>query len=245
MANKLVSVDPGKHTCKAFTINNDGKPVRSAILNKLSEVANAEDFELHGESYLVSEGSNNYVIGDQGENINFDISKTSISHKIAVYASLSKLLVEDDIIQNTKIDIVLGCPISIYLNKNLRDRYKEYIIGNGQLQYLVNKIPYRLHINNVFVLPEGSGVTFTHHILFKSKRTAVIDLGGLNMNFAIYNSFVPEQSSMFSLNHGYFHLENSIVKSINSKYGLTLNSQDAFYIVNQGGIKIKGAVVAH
>ena len=42
-------------------------------------------------------------------------------------------------------------------------------------------------------MPEGSGVVYLFPItFFAGQRVAVIDIGGLNMNFTIYNKMVPE-----------------------------------------------------
>lgn len=62
------------------------------------------------------------------------------------------------------------------------------------------------------------------------------------MNFAIYDNYIPQVSSMFTLNLGGNEIQTNILNMLNSKYGIILNSQDIPHIIGQGGLKVKGRI---
>lgn len=236
MKNIIISVDPGKYATKAFKM--EGKEIDKLIFKtKIFRLDNNMDFDIKGNSYKVKYENQNFVIGDQGEEINYSIDKSNLNHKLAIYTAVTQLL------GNYKVArLVVGCPTSIYKNKQLRDSYKDYIKNNGIVNISVNDIDYSFLIENVFLLPEGSGIVYLKPELFKDKRVAVIDLGGLNMNFTVYDSLIPQISSMFTVNHGANELETRIMNELNTRYGVVLNLNDMQQIMKQGGLKCRGII---
>ena len=235
--SKLISIDPGKYATKAIGFNKNSIMEKIYFRTKIFKLNNNTDIDAQGKSYKVKLEENEFIIGDQGEEIDYTIDKTNINHKLAIYTATTQLL------ENYKVvKLVIGCPTSIYKNKELRNEYKEYILNNGSVKIDVNNKTYAFLIKNILVLPEGSGIVYTKPELFKNKRVAVIDLGGLNMNFTVYDNLIPQPSSMFTLNHGYAEIETKLTNELNSIYGITLTSNDIQNIIKQGGVKIKGIV---
>jgi plasmid segregation protein ParM len=235
--SKLISVDPGKYATKAVALNRNNQIEKVYFRTKIFRLNNNIELEAQGKSFNVNLEGENYIIGDQGEEIDYTVDKANINHKLATYTAATQLL-EDC----KAIKLVIGCPTSIYRNKNLRDEYKNYIWNNGRVRVVVNDKSYSFLIENVLVLPEGSGIVYTKPELFKDKRVAVIDLGGLNMNFTIYDNLVPQPSSMFTINHGYAEIETKLTNELNSMYGTSFTSNDIQNIVRQGGVKVRGAI---
>lgn len=235
--SKLISIDPGKYATKAVALNRNNKMEKVYFRTKIFRLNNNIELEAQGKSFNVNLEGENYIIGDQGEEIDYTVDKANINHKLATYTAATQLL-EDC----KAIKLVIGCPTSIYRNKNLRDEYKNYIWNNGRVRVVVNDKSYSFLIENVLVLPEGSGIVYTKPELFKDKRVAVIDLGGLNMNFTIYDNLVPQPSSMFTINHGYAEIETKLTNELNSMYGTSFTSNDIQNIVRQGGVKVRGTV---
>lgn len=235
--SKLISVDPGKFATKAFTLDKDKVKQNIYFKTRVLELKNNISFDAQGNSFNVILNGEEYIIGEQGEEIDYNVGKDSIYHKLAVFTATTQLLDGYKAVR-----LVVGCPTSIYRNKNLRRDYKDYIWNNGSVVINVNSKLYTFLIENVLVLPEGSGVVYTRPELFKDKRVAVIDLGGLNMNFTIYDNLIPQPSSMFTLNHGYAEIETKLANELNSVYGTSLTSNDIQNIIRQGGVKIKGSI---
>lgn len=235
--SKLISIDPGKYATKAIALNKNNTMENVYFRTKIFKLNNNIDIDAQGKSFKVGLNGKEFIIGDQGEEVDYTVDKANINHKLAVYTATTQLL------EGFKaVKLVLGCPTSIYRNKNLRNEYKNYIRNNGKVSIQVNNQTHSFLVENILVLPEGSGIVYTKPEFFKGKRVAVIDLGGLNMNFTIYDNLVPQPSSMFTLNHGYAEIETRLTNELNSTYGIALTSNDVQNVVRQGGVKVRGVI---
>lgn len=224
----LISIDPGKYATKAMS-----KSQRLTFRTKLSLDPN---IDITGNSYKVQFQNQAYIVGEMAEEQSYDVSKASIVHKLATYTAISQLAYDH------RIQLVLGCPLSIYKNPDQKSRYKDYIWDNHNVAITVNAAPYDFTIDNILILPESCGIVYLYPSLFKNKRVAVIDLGGLNMNFCIYDNYIHQVSSMFTLNLGGYDLEAKLLNELSSSYNMVLNQQDARYIMQQGGLKLNGKI---
>lgn len=235
--SKLISIDPGKYATKAIALNRNNTMEKVYFRTKVFKLNNGMDIDAQGKSFKVGLDGKEFIIGDQGEEIDYTIDKANLNHKLATYTATTQLL------EGFKaVKLTIGCPTSVYRNKELRNDYRDYIWNDGSVKIEVNNKTHSFLIENVLVLPEGSGIVYTRPELFKNKRVAVIDLGGLNMNFTIYDSLIPQPSSMFTLNHGYAEIETRLTNELNSTYGIALTSSDVQNVVRQGGVKIKGTI---
>lgn len=230
LESKLVSIDPGKHTTKGLVSGE-----RISFRTKIFKLDYGTGIEAQGKSFNSRFEGKDYLIGDQGEEIDYTVDKANINHKLAVYTATAQLLGKSQAVK-----LVLGCPTSIYRNKDLRNDYRDYMLNEGRVKIGVNNKNYSFLIENILVLPEGSGVVYLKPNIFKGRRVAVIDLGGLNMNFTVYDNLIPQPSSMFTLNHGYTEIETRLVNELNSVYGVALKSEDIQNILKEGGVKIRG-----
>lgn len=225
----IISVDPGKYATKAMSAAKRIYFPTRLLPNPTMDPT--------GNTYHIQFQNQTYLLGEQAEQSDFDISKTSLLHKLSSYAAISQLQEFDH-----RIQLVLGCPLNIYKNKELREQYKNYILDERLIRLYINNITYSYYIENILVLPESAGIVYLIPTLFKNKRIAIVDLGGLNMNFCVYDNYIPQVSSMFTLNLGGNELQTSLLNTLNAKYGIVLNSQDIQHIVGQGGLKIKGKI---
>lgn len=236
LRNKIISVDPGKFATKAVT-GEEGDGKRIEFRTKALKLRDDVGFDLQGKSYKVKFEGETHILGDQGEEVEYSTDKATINHKLATYTAISQLIGDAK-----KIDLVIGCPTSIYKNESFRERYKDYIFNDGAVSLSVNDKKISFEIDRILVLPEGVGIVFLEPDLFKGNRVAIGDLGGLNMNFAIYNNLVPEISSMFTCNLGSNEIENSLMSDLGVRYGESFTSYDIQQIIKQGGVKVKGQI---
>lgn len=228
---ELIVVDPGKHTTKAIRKDYNTVNFRTKISDNIQEI------DIHGNSYGIVFEGNKYVVGEQAEEQSFDVNKTNLLHKLVTYTAITQLAKNNSVIQ-----LVINCPVSIYKFKPQRDDYKEFIYNNGGFNIIVNNESYNYEFENILVLPEDYGVVHRHPSLFKDKRVAIIGLGGLNMNFMIVNKYVPEISTMFTVNHGGNELETNMINELNSRFAFNIDPLEAPYILANKGIKIKGSI---
>lgn len=235
--NVVISIDPGKYATKAIAGGmENGK--RVSFRTKTFKLGDGVDLDIQGNSFKVNFEGETYVVGDQGEEIDYSVDKANLNHKLATYTAITQLIGNEK-----EVNLVLGCPTSIYKNEKLRKEYKKYLTNDGEIVDIdINGENYLFRINNALVLPEGYGIVFLEPEVFKNNRVAVGDLGGLNLNFGVYNDLIPEISSMFTTNLGSYELETSLINELNTRYGASFGSSDIQQFIKQGGVKVKGVI---
>ena len=221
----IIAVDAGKFATKA--VSADGKD--TLFRTKSTAITKSMDIEAAGNSNKVVFGDKSYIIGDQGESIDYSLEKNTSLHKMAIYTAAYRLGCNGD------TNAAVGCPTNIYVSKENRKEFKENI-KNRPSQLIIDGIKQNIFFNRVLIMPESSGVVYMHPEKFKGKRVAVIDLGGRNMNFGIYDDMVPQPSSMFTTNQGSMDIEARIKRKLEALYKKALSTRDIEQIMEQGGI---------
>lgn len=238
--NKIIAaIDAGKNTTKSIGNTTSLDLKKNNFRTKLYDLANG-DVDLEGNSYLITFDGKDYIIGDQGEEIDNSNTKTTLVHKLAIYTVISQLMGEYDI--DTSVSIVIGCPANIFKNKTLKEEYRQYIKGNGKVQITVNSKDYSFTIDRVVIKCEGSGIVYVKPELFKNIKRAVIDLGGRNMNFAVYENMVPIPSTIFANELGSISLETELREQLQVYLGETVSLIDSSYALKNGGLIINGVL---
>lgn len=231
---KILAVDPGKFDIKAAT--REGDAVKTLSYNsRLYQLKAGEHYEAQGQSKFITYQGKQYIIGEQGTETDMSLAKSTILHKVGVMAILA-----DTVSGGEELRLVLGCPASVYKNKDSRQAYKNYITDNGLLNFDTDKKHYEITVASTLVLPETAGVPFIYPQLFKDNMVAVVDLGGLNMNFAIFNNGVVDLESMNTVNHGGYNLENAIKTRLSGKYSLAVSQDIIRKIMQRGYLVIDG-----
>lgn len=228
----LISVDPGKDSTKF--IFNDGLGLqRSMFRTKVQKVENF-GVDVEKNTFLVEYNGENYLIGDMvGENkLNFDLTKKSIEHKLAIYVAIAKVLKN---VESNKVKIAIGAPLNIYKNAKLKEEYREYIFNNGHINLKVNKEMINFEIDDVLVLPEAIGPIYTAMAEFKAKVT-IVDIGGLNTNICRFNNLVPDINTMLVANKGGNILKSKIADALTERYGVIIYKGDVEEILKDNGI---------
>lgn len=234
--DKIIAADPGKFDIKAAYMDG-GKPTLIDYRAKLYTLREDEHFESQGNSKFITYEGKQYIIGDQGQDPDMSLAKSTILHKVGVMAALSDVIEEGDTVK-----LVLGCPAAIYKNKDTRKEYKNYITDGGLLSFETDTKHFDITISSTLVLPETGGIPFIFPELFRDARVAVIDLGGLNLNFAVFDNGIIDLSSMNTENHGGYWIENAIKTRFGGRYSCMLRQADILKIINLGGIEINGKV---
>lgn len=120
----LISIGPGKFATKAMSATK-----RIYFPTRLSPNPSIDHT---GNTYHIQFQNQTYLLGEQAEQSDFDISKASLPHKLASYTAISQLQEFDH-----RIQLVLGCPLNIYKNKELRDNYKNYMLDERLIRLYV------------------------------------------------------------------------------------------------------------
>lgn len=223
---KLISGDAGKFNTKAMSKDETGIK-RFSIRTKIEE-ANKCDELFTGNTHIVEYEGKRYVLGE-GANINdFDVTKKKINHKLALYTAVANLL--DG--KYDEVRLVTGCPLTVFLNPELREEYKNYLLENKVIDITIDRERKRFCINDVLILPESIGYPYQDHTRYLNGLVGVVDIGGLNTNGAIYERLKPLKCSVFTVNEGGNILQNKIKKTLNTNLGLNYQDYEIPYLID-------------
>lgn len=231
-ALKKIVVDSGKFGTKAIGYDGNGKIQKvyfETKMNPTSETQTSDEetfaIELNGERFLI--GKNASTFNDS------DTTKTKDLHRNAIYTAIHRLVNDND-----EVYLVVGCPISVYTDKEKREEYEDFIGRNKDITITVNGITKTFRIANVQTLPESSGYAFKHLDTVDEKLYAIVDIGGLNANCSIYEGAVMQVNTEFTYNLGVNVLRIGLKKKLNQKFSCNLNDKQVEEAMKKRFIKI-------
>ncbi|MEK4221502.1 ParM/StbA family protein [Bacillus sp. FSL W8-0116] len=238
MINYLaIAVDSGKHTTKSVCSIN-GTLHKIQFRTKIQEIQNL-GIDITANSYIIEFEGNTYLIGDMvAENkTSYDITKHSMEHLLCIYLAITKFIEK----ANTKnigipnIRLAVNVPLNIYKNAILKDDYEQFIQNQQRaISLRVNGRAFIFRIEKVILLPEGTGPIYTRIGDFKTKRSLIVDIGGLNVNYCSFNGLVPLLDTMVISNSGINILRSKIAEKLTSRYGISVSDEDVEQILKDG-----------
>lgn len=237
--NILIAVDAGKSSCKSVT-KIQGKIERNQFRTKVQEVENL-GIDIPPNTFKVEFNSKVYLVGEavSEEKVKYDISKKSIEHLISIYLSVAKFVEKTGI--NT-VSLAIGTPLNIYKNKLLKEEYGQYIQGNGMISIKVDGRLIYFKISRVFCLPEGTGPIYSDINKYKNGKTTIVDIGGLNVNYCVFNDLIPQYEQMIINNLGSNILRSKISEKLSSEYGVYISDSDIERIIKDGYLYVNGEI---
>ena len=233
----IISVDAGKHATKCVGRKVTQTKDRQVFFNTRYYDMDNGEMEVYGESYKVKYQNHEYIVGEQGELYDTTTTKTSLIHKLATLTAIAKIAGEDT---DPTVILTIGCPTAIYKNTKLKEAYRKYICDDNPISITVDDITYNINIEKVIVKCEGSGIVYLEPHTFVHQRVGILDIGGRNMNFGVYDNRVPVPSSLFSNNNGGLVLETIVREDLSSHYGEDYDLTTAVNALKNGGIIING-----
>ena len=187
--------DNGKDSCK-YKINGKKFIVPSKIEEGISTFSNET---------ITYEGKN-YIVGKEADDYNYSFTKSNLHHKIMMYYCIVRHIKDKE-----DLDIIMGCPLSTYMNKTKQENYINYFINNKEpISIMYKKSLKTFTINSITMVPESIGGYINDYEVAKKEIRGIIDIGGLNINCGVYDKGNPVKSKMFTLNMGI----NILIKNI-------------------------------
>lgn len=255
---KIVAVDSGKHLTKAVRIENGEYVNRFSIDTKIIETL--EDVSNSPSSFAVRLNGKNYLVGDQSAEYNAVTSKAQDVHKYATYLAVSRMVENED-----SVMLVVGCPINLYANRQKREDYIRFMLNlpedhsaageelkdvKSVIELVVNGNPFTFTINRLLVVPETAGFLVKFEEDFLGRDVAVVDIGGLNVNGAVYQTVTNYNGndkvdllqmvgdSSFTLEDGGNIFANNLQDVLNKEYDAGISSMQMRRIIQQGYIRM-------
>jgi plasmid segregation protein ParM len=238
MINYLaIAVDSGKHTTKSVCSIN-GTLHKIQFRTKLQEIQNL-GIDITANSHIIEFEGKTYLIGDMvAENkTSYDITKHSMEHLLCIYLAIAKFIekVSTKNIGIPNIRLAVNVPLNIYKNAILKDDYEQFIQNQQRaISLRVNGRAFIFRIEKVILLPEGTGPIYTKIGDFKTKRSLIVDIGGLNVNYCSFNGLVPLLDTMVISNSGINILRSKIAEKLTSRYGISVSDEDVEQILKDG-----------
>ena len=206
MNNTVIAVDAGKAETKIVVKRNDKEIVRDHFPTAIGQTSDGRVDLLDNVHTFSSK-----TLGTVGKEIRIgcdelpvkaddNFSKDSDINRICTMYAIAK-----NVIPGETVNVVTGCPLSIYSRKEERTEYGRNIIPNGKVECVIDGKPVEFTIDKRLVCAESTGILTLHPEIFSKKDydAAIIDMGGLNMNItAINNSNVISESSHTSRHGG-------------------------------------------
>lgn len=191
MAERFVAVDCGKAETKvSVRVGSDNSILSSSFATRVIERdRNGNEFD-----DLFDSGNGNYRVEYDGKKFavgNFvsekkgytsmQNSKKDIIHKVATLTAIGSMVNSGDTVR-----AVIGCPIKLYKNQQIREVYLDEILPKGKVEIRINGKDKSFFVTQTDVLPEsmGAAIMFGEH--FDEKAVGIIDIGGLNINCCVY-----------------------------------------------------------
>lgn len=241
MEKYILSGDFGKYETEVLGRNIKGSAEEVKLVRFRTKMYNIEDgfIEVEGNSHLVEMEGKQFIIGEQGQEKSNNTSKTSELHKLACYTAITQFIEPGT--KGNEIYMVLACPLSVLTIKEAKEEYKKFLQGNGLIQINVDNKAYEFEIKEIMIKAEGSGILYLEPERFINKTVGLIDLGGLNMGWSLYNNKVCKKEDRFIEECGTDRLLDITREQLSIyKKGNLINKEIAEKALEEGGMKKSG-----
>lgn len=219
MNKYVLTLDPGKDSVKATGIYKEDEIDSLDEAKKVCFKTRTYDLkngyiDVQGNSHKVVFGDKELIVGEQGNDRSFNTSKTEFLHQISAYTAITQFLKPNT--KDNVIDLGLACPITVLKSEAAKQEYKDLIKGKGPIKITVDDKKYEFTINDILLKAEGSGILYLAPELFKRKKVAVVDFGGLNMTVTVFNNgtCVNPETDRFAEEHGQIALVNLLANEL-------------------------------
>jgi len=240
----IVAVDSGKYQTKAIAGNNEVEAKRFSLLTKMTPTT--EKQSLSPSSYVTKLNNEKFLVGSQQGFHDFETTKAKDLHRRTTYTAISQLVPN-----KAEIVLAIGCPLTQYTNTELRNEYMRFMLNlpegdktnpnkaEVEISFEVNDKKFTYTVKRLLVFPETSGFLIKYEELFERKTVAIIDIGGLNVNGAVYRRLEPNEDKFFTINKGGNVFKQQLRKELNSSFSnLNLNEDDMEDIILDGYVEI-------
>lgn len=237
----ILSVDIGKYETEVVGRNLNQTKDEIKTVRLRTRMYNLENgyIDLEGDSHKVKFNGEEYILGEQGLAKSNDTTKTQFLHQLCCYTTITQFLEPDT--KDNSIYMTLACPLSVLQIKEAKEEYKSFIKSDGPIEIEVDNQHYTFTIKDITIKAEGAGIIYLEPTIFLDKRVAIIDLGGLNMGFSLYNNMTCTKENRFIEECGTDRLLDLVREQLSIyKNGNLVNKDTAEKALHEGGLKKSG-----
>ncbi|MGG1289840.1 ParM/StbA family protein [Bacillus smithii] len=240
----FIAIDSGKYATKAM-MEYKGKTYISVFRTKMQEVSDV-GVDIQPNSFKIEFDGKQYLLGDMvSENrSDFNLSKETLIHKIAIYTAIVELMKKANAyFQNVYLHVAVNVPIHVYKNKTLKDSFKEYIENKNKTIFIrINDKTHVFNLNDITICFEGMGLVYVNTQEYSKHSSAIIDIGGLNTTYCIFNGIQPEFNSMTVSPYGTNTLKATLEQELVQKFNMNVSASDLEQIIKKGYFSHMGKI---
>lgn len=238
----FIGIDSGKYATKGL-IEYKGKTSTMLFRTKLQEVSDI-GVDIQPNSFKIDYEGKQYLIGDMiSENhSDFNLSKETLMHKISIYTAICELMKKANAyFHNVHLHVAINVPINVYKSKSLKESFKRFIENNNRTIYFrLNDCQYNFNLNDITICFEGMGLTYTNPNEATNSTSMVVDIGGLNTTYCMFNGVQPDFNSMTVAHVGMNILKAKLEQELVQRYNRNISANDLEQIIQRGYMSFMG-----
>lgn len=155
---------------------------------------------------------NQYKVGSGSNDLELD-KTTSFTQKACVSYAIQRATMDKE------VRVMSALPINAYINVMARENYKKWLLCiNG--------------IKECEVYPEGAAATLSDISWYNNRLVCLADIGGLTINFMIFDNGKLVPGTAFSCQLGAIILENRIRMALQQKGLVNIPDYQIKYLLN-------------
>lgn len=200
--------------------------------------------EIRPSSYKIEFEGKQFLLGDMASesHSDFNLSKETLVHQVSIYTSIYEMMKKANIyFHNVQLHVVVNVPINVYKSKAQKESFKRFIENNGKpIFFRINDSQYNFNLKDVTICFEGMGLVYSNSNELKGSSSTIIDIGGLNTTYCIFNGIQPDFSSMTVSHAGINVLKAKLEQALVQKYNRNVSATDLELIIQRGFISYMG-----
>lgn len=243
MANKKKRkfiIDAGKNKIKFMILLEDGTIETMGHFDSLSQSGFSNFNGITKSSpyqFMVKFEDELYLVGDGAyPTYNQEKTKRNEHHRLCIYTIIGNFIEEGE-----SVYVVTGCPSSDYSKTEEPEMFGKYIKNNGkEVSIIVDNIEKKFKIKEVSVQTEGMAI-IPRNLLGSGEKYNVIDIGGQQLNYRLYDEKGNSYDSFSIDNAGVNHLKSYLrtsFRKVASADIVDINSIDFLKCIDDGQINI-------
>ena len=241
MGYTVIAVDCGKAIVKMVVIRNGIVVYRGVFPSAMGDSTDGGNDMLDNLHTFTCqellETANRILIGSSELKIKPDdsSSKDSLINKI-----LTLFAIASQARPNEPINVVIGCPISIFKDRDARTQYLTNIVPAGEINCEIDGNPISFSIEKRLVCAESTGLLTLHPEYFRDQNqdAGIIDIGNLNDNLTAIHAGNIIVNSSHTSRHGGRMLQRKI-KRILMDNDMDISDEQVLSAIQNGYVNYK------
>lgn len=236
--NIVLAVDCGKDSTKiSVLVRRQGERIESreyTFRTRLAVVSGLEESSFQRID-TAEYGGKNYVWGNHVSDITVNVhsnSKRDQNHKLCTLIAIAQHVNKGD-----SVHVAIGCPIQVFTDREAKNDYLDYVVPKGWQEITVNGEYKYFYIASRTCFAESTGLVGLYPKIFEDHVVGVFDIGGLNVNCALFINSSLKPDKCFTTQDGYYSILNRLAGRLSDETGTDLDVTYIPSIIKAGKIE--------